>query len=132
MLTKFQTENHDRTVIPPTEMFSPKYAGVYDESGIGECTEQQQAVPSLELYDGAVGTDAKFNQTHSEGFLKDYEEHTCRVRGLHERRGGCFSQLIVSELLPPFLLDFLSRVFIGIDCDVSDSEPFDGAGEAWR
>lgn len=78
--------------------------------------------PRIPWYDGVVRTDAKSSQRKSARFLQDYEEYTCRVGELNEQGDDCFTQLTVSELLPPFVQHCLAQVFIEIGCNISDSE----------
>lgn len=78
-------------------------------------------MPKLPLYDGTVGTDAKFSRTNSARFLQDYEIYmfvACESLMSKERP---FFQLTVSELLQPYVQWYLSQVFIGISSDVPDS-----------
>lgn len=54
--------------------------------------------------------------------FQDYKEYASCVRELDEQEDGCFFRLIVSKLFPPYYVQrCLSRLFIGIGCDVSES-----------
>ena len=95
---------------------------VRDGSGMRVFAEKPCYVPRFPLYDGAVGTDAKFSQRNSARFLEEYEDYAGRVQEINQRRGGCVYQLTVSELMPSFVQRCLSRAYIGIGCEISDSD----------
>ena len=57
---------------------------VRDGSDMRECAERQYAVPSFPLYNGALGTDAKYSQKNSARFLEDYEEYASRVQEINK------------------------------------------------